>query len=159
MRPHFAIGGKRTFTQSMANGRARLARLHLLHPAFMRHDIIVANNFYLVAIFKRATQRHGATINPRTTSAIANLSMHGISKIMRRCPMRQGNQPPFWAEAKNLVVKKFQLGVFQKLFCRAIGANLLHHIAQPLEGRDFAHIGAAYISCSCPCACLRRILK
>ena len=128
----------------MANGGARLARMHMIEPIFARQLLIAANDFNLIAVFQQSAERQFEAVNAHADTAIANLGMHGIGEIQRCCAARHGNQTPFRGEAEHLVIEQFELGVFQKLFRRAAVFQLPDHILQPSKRLDFGRVGIVF---------------
>ena len=62
--------------------------------------------------------------------------MNGISEINCRCPARQSDQPALGCKTKNLIVKKFQFGMFEKFFRITFG-QLFDSSPQPCISPTF----------------------
>ena len=116
----------------------------MIEPIFARQLLIAANDFNLIAVFQQSAERQLEAINTHADTAIANLRMHGIGEIQRRCAARHGNQTPFRGETEHLVIEQFELGVFQKLFRRAAIFQLPDHILQPSKRLDFGRVGIVF---------------
>jgi len=70
---------------ALANSRAGLGRGYKSYPVWIGLSAARGNDFDSLAVFQRRTEWHKIAINFRRYATIADIRVHGIRKINRRC--------------------------------------------------------------------------
>ena len=90
-----------------------------------RHDL------HLVAVMQLGAQRHDAAVDLGADAGVADLGVHGIGEIHRRCAARQGDQIALGREAEHLVLVHLELGVLEEFLGSGCVFEDVQQFAQP----------------------------
>ena len=131
--PYCALTASRVARRMAA--RARPVTTTIPRPRAARGPRRARSHF--VAVVQLGNQRRDAAVDFRADRRIADIGMHGIGEIDRRRAARQRDQPALRGEAKNLILKQFELGVLEKLF-GIVARQRLDRLPQAAIGAAFA---------------------
>ena len=95
------------------------------------------DDFDLVAVGEFGDQRGDLAVDLAADCGVADVGVHGIGEVDGVRPARQRDQLALRREAENLVVKQFELGVFEEFLRIGPFRQQLDGAAQPLIGARF----------------------
>ena len=99
----------------LADGAARTAGNGKIQPCYIGLGMFGSNDFYRIAGFQLGAQRHHDVINARGNGFMADVGMHGIGKVNRRCTLRQGKDIAFRGNDIDFVGEQIDFDMLQKL--------------------------------------------
>ena len=99
----------------LADGTARTAGNGKIQPCHIRLGMFGSNDFDRITGFQLGTQRHHDVIDTRGNGFMADVGMHGIGKVNRRCTLRQGKDIAFRGNDIDFVGEQIDFDMLQKL--------------------------------------------
>ena len=114
-----------------ADGRSRLAGDGDALPCGRRRLALGGQHVHLVAVPELRCERHLPPVDHCPHAGIADVGMHRIGKVDRRCAARQSDQTPLRREAEHLVLEQLELGMLQKFLGVVALQQRIDETAQP----------------------------
>jgi hypothetical protein len=115
-----------------ADGGAGFAGNGDLLPSGRRRSLLFGcGDLHFITVAQLRHQRHRPPVDARAGAMVAHIGVHRICKINRRRAARQSDDAALRREGENLVLKEFELGVFEKVFRAVALGQFINRLAEP----------------------------